>query len=78
MEPAQDGPNRNIIRVIYPFHALAEATPCPFSWLAALKAGYWAAGAGSEDAENRAAGRLPFWNPFRCGFEIAQFGVNGL
>ena len=33
--------------------------PCPFSWLAALKAGYGAAGAGSEDADSRVAARLP-------------------
>lgn len=39
MQPAQDEPNRNIIRVIWPFWAV-EAMPCPYSWLAALKAGY--------------------------------------
>ena len=41
MEPAQDEPNRNIIRIIWPFWAV-EAMPCPYSWLAALKAGYGA------------------------------------
>src|SRR6266852_4161774 len=67
--------------------------PCPFSRLAALKAGYGTPGAGSEDAELPASFHPVAQrfarpdidqhlgsnaSPFRAGFEIAGFGANGL